>query len=144
VIRINQGSAQDYSELLFMISREHAGKLRWIFLAFAYCASAAYGAEAAISRELAASNWPIGISLALGFTSACICDAKVVGKRLTHAAQWVMFFSWPVTAPIYLIWSRGARGLLALGLQIVFVLMSGFAGAVVSLTAYALMMKILD
>jgi hypothetical protein len=42
----------------------------------------------------------------------CAMDAARRGTPILHILKFVMLMSWPVSAPIYLIWSRGWRGLL--------------------------------
>ncbi|MBN1765239.1 MAG: hypothetical protein JW860_08285 [Sedimentisphaerales bacterium] len=43
---------------------------------------------------------------------ACMIDARLIGKRLYHIVPFVMLFTWPITVPIYLIWTRKHKGLL--------------------------------
>ena len=59
--------------------------------------------------------------LELGFTMmvsiavvmSCVYDARLLQKPIVLSAHGVMLFTWPVSAPIYLMWSRGVkRGLL--------------------------------
>ena len=50
------------------------------------------------------------IAIAIVVTLACIEDSHVLKRPMVRVAQWLMVFTWPVAVPIYLIWSRGARG----------------------------------
>ncbi|WP_406694836.1 hypothetical protein V5E97_27715 [Singulisphaera sp. Ch08] len=67
-----------------------------------------------------------GIKLALTFltasvvTQCCIADSKVIGKPILLSFQWLMFLSWAISAPMYLVWTRRFRGL---GLAIGYVLL---------------------
>jgi hypothetical protein len=60
----------------------------------------------------------IGILLALAMASAvtylCIVDSRIVGRPIVQSVHWIMFFTWPIAAPIYLIYSRGWRGVVLL------------------------------
>ena len=62
---------------------------------------------------------------ASAITTWCAADATHRGRPLLPVVQMLLFFSWPVAAPIYLIASRGWKGVLlvlghAVGLLIVF------------------------
>ena len=69
------------------------------------------------------------ICISLSATLACIADSKLIARPMPHAAKWVMFFFWPIAVPIYLIWSRRARGFLY-----ILVHLFATAGIVVGLT----------
>src|SRR5204862_7830303 len=58
------------------------------------------------------------LSTSILVTLVCIADSKVIGKPMVPAAHMALFFTWPITAPIYLIWSRGAKGVIVLAAHI--------------------------
>ncbi len=52
-------------------------------------------------------------ALAIAYTATlwAVIDARRAGRPLLHIIQLLMFFTWSIALPIYLIWSRGWRGL---------------------------------
>jgi uncharacterized membrane protein (UPF0136 family) len=58
---------------------------------------------------------PIGLVLSLVtsmvLTALCVVDSMVIRKPILATFRWVMFFTWPVSVPAYLVWSRRLRGL---------------------------------
>jgi hypothetical protein len=54
---------------------------------------------------------PSALAIAAIATCWAVLDARRNGAPVLHIVQFLMFFTWPVALPIYLIWSRGARGL---------------------------------
>ena len=70
------------------------------------------------------------LSLALGMTVAlcCVVDGRALRRPMVPSFHWVIMFTWHVSAPIYLIWSRGLAGLaVALILAITFIVMYAIA-----------------
>jgi len=51
------------------------------------------------------------VLFALLVTGWCVVDARKLGKPMLPVVQMIMFFTWPIAVPIYLIWTRGFRGL---------------------------------
>jgi hypothetical protein len=47
-------------------------------------------------------------------TSACVVDGRIVRHPVPHGAQLGILFTWPITAPVYVLWSRGAWGMVVL------------------------------
>src|SRR5437870_4110379 len=107
---------------------ERARTLRLALLVFLYFLFAAFGVVSALPEKQSTSTPLFSVLMALTVTGLCLTDARIVGKRLVHAAQWVTFFTWPISAPIYLGWSRGARGLLLAMLHAVLLFMTAAAG----------------
>lgn len=52
-------------------------------------------------------------SLAIGSTvvMACAQDARMRGRPVVHIGQFLMFVAWPIAGPLYLVRSRGWRGI---------------------------------
>jgi hypothetical protein len=75
---------------------------------------------------------PERLIAALTFGSAvtlwCTLDARCHGKAFLHSFGWVMFCTWPVGGLVYLIWTRGTRGLLAYGWIAIVTLLAGSMG----------------
>lgn len=78
----------------------------------------------------------IAILMSLGFVWLCTLDARLLGEPLMWSAKMGIFFGWPVGAPIYILWSRGTKGIgLLLSHGILFLLvaaMSMIAGSIIA------------
>lgn len=51
-----------------------------------------------------------GLCTASAATMWCVVDALRRGAYWHRAAQFYTFLLWPLAVPVYLIWSRGSRG----------------------------------
>ena len=85
---------------------------RWVLLVFLHLLAVAWGAQMAFSNEPRLVELLLAWVAALALVMCCVADAKIVGKPILHIVQFIMLFTWPVTAPVYLVWARGWRGLL--------------------------------
>lgn len=58
---------------------------------------------------------PVDVAISLALSAAmvkfCILDSKYRGDLLLNSFYWIIFFTWPVSVPIYLLWTRGIRGI---------------------------------
>jgi hypothetical protein len=56
----------------------------------------------------------IAVSLAMSVVMVqfCIVDSRCRGKPLLHSFYWIIFFSWPLSVPVYWLWTRGIRGII--------------------------------
>jgi hypothetical protein len=41
----------------------------------------------------------------------CVVDSRAAGRPILQSLHWIIFFTWPIAVPIYLIFSRKLRGL---------------------------------
>ena len=41
----------------------------------------------------------------------CVIDSRTMGRPIVQSLHWIIFFTWPIAAPVYLVSSRGLRGL---------------------------------
>jgi hypothetical protein len=61
------------------------------------------------------SNGALGLLGSILFavltTGWCVVDSRSRGRPMLSIVQMIVFFSWPVAVPIYLVASRGGRGL---------------------------------
>lgn len=87
---------------------------RIAFLIALYFVIAAGVVHASLVAEAGPVDLLRAFCTAIIVTLLCITDSKIIGRPMLHAARWIMFFTWPVAVPIYLVWSRGAKGLLVL------------------------------
>ena len=88
--------------------------LRLSLLICFYISVAAVAVHTSLVPKQGSFDLLLSLFTALVVTLLCITDSKVRGKPMVQAAQWIMFFTWPIAVPIYLVWSRGAKGLLIL------------------------------
>ncbi len=88
-----------------------ARQVRTCLLATLYVLAFLGGVHAALTSQ--SGGVQLGLSALFASTVAmwCIADSKVVGKPMLISFQWLMFFTWPVSVPAYLMWTRRLRGL---------------------------------
>jgi len=90
-----------------------------------YLLFAASGATQASPLRSSIAALLIHVMIACAATYWCVVDSRIMGRPIVQSIHWIMFFTWPISAPIYLIYSRGLRGLgfamlHAIGLLVVF------------------------
>jgi hypothetical protein len=49
------------------------------------------------------------VAITCGVVWVCMADARLLGKPLPTFIPLAMIFTWPLSIPVYLIWSRGWR-----------------------------------
>ena len=52
-----------------------------------------------------------GIFVAGVATSWTVADARQRRQPIVHSLQYLLLGTWPLSVPVYLVWSRGLRGL---------------------------------
>src|SRR5688500_2288473 len=98
-------------------------------LAFAaLCLYAIVTAETAGAWREGKAEWAADYSLALIVCAWVLADARERGRRLWYDYDSVLFFLWPVVAPIYLFQTRGVRAFIPLLIFIV-ILAVAYGGA---------------
>lgn len=90
----NSGSTSDY---------------RWLIIVAFYSAAAIFGLIQALS-ENGLAHLLSSLLLACSAAGWCAADALRRGKSMPWAVKLLTFLFWPIAAPIYLIVSRGWRG----------------------------------
>lgn len=51
-------------------------------------------------------------------TLFCVVDAQLRKKTIPYFSRWLIFFTWPISVPIYILWSNGKNKILKSFLQI--------------------------
>lgn len=97
-----------------------------------YMLAAGWGVHGALGREGSPAAWVISLGLALACAVWSGADAAARGLTLVWPARIGILFFWPVAVPVYLIWSRGARGVVTAVLAVVGWLALMFATFLVS------------
>jgi hypothetical protein len=62
-------------------------------------------------EDMRPADIAVTLALQIILTTFCIVDSKCRGKPLLHSFYWIIFFSWPVSVPIYWVWTRGLKGI---------------------------------
>ena len=104
-------------------------KRRILIILFTYFLVALHAVRRALFRDLGPPDIAVAVAFQVIMTTFCIVDSKCRGKPLLHSFYWIIFFTWPVSVPIYWIWIRGFKGVVS-GMLFVISL------AVVSMAAY--------
>ena len=74
----------------------------------------------------------LSIALAVIAVKFCIVDYRMRGRTLVRSYHWLIFFTWPMALPVYLLCSRGiGKGIVAILLGLAGVFIAG-------LTAYGI------
>jgi len=94
-------------------------RFRLGFLLISYALFALRGARDATVAEPSFSDLAVALLASIAVTKCCAMDSRLIGKPLPRTARWVMFFTWPLAAPVYLVWSRGWAGLAWLAVHFV-------------------------
>jgi roadblock/LC7 domain-containing protein len=68
------------------------------------------------------------LAMATAATMWCIVDASSRGSYYRHSYRWITMITWPIAVPVYLIYSRGARGALLALFGLVGLLLSQLLG----------------
>lgn len=87
-------------------------RLRLALLIFIHVMILVASVHAAARNTRDGTGYLIAIMLACAAVMACVNDARVRGKPILPIVQFLMLFVWPVSVILYLIASRGWRGIL--------------------------------
>lgn len=110
---------------------------RFLYLISLYLLAVLAGVRAtALPQRSYLSDLLLQLEAAIVITQLCVVDARLLGRPLVHAAQWVMFLSWPLAVPIYVLWSRKLRGALLLLAHVILLYVAYYAGAIAMWLAY--------
>jgi hypothetical protein len=104
---------------------------RGVYLVLAYFLSALLGVRTALPLYgQPITDLLFALTVALTVTYLCIADSLVLHRPLIRTARWIMVFFWPVAAPIYVLWSRRAWGILVLLIHFVLLAATYYASYV--------------
>lgn len=105
----------DRSQILF----------RRILVVSAYLLLVLSGIRGMFFHQPQAIDLILSISMSVVIVKYCIVDSKLRGRPLLRSYHWLIFFTWPLSLPIYLLSSRGlAKGFVAILLALGGVLIS--------------------
>ncbi|HWB21094.1 MAG TPA: hypothetical protein VG711_12385 [Phycisphaerales bacterium] len=104
---------------------------RVIFVMAFYMLLAMWTARYDVFLQRALVDVMLWVSIAFSAALACIADSKVRSRPMVHSAKLGLLVYWPVTVPVYLVWSRGWRGLVWIGVHLLAVMVVFAAAGVV-------------
>lgn len=88
-------------------------KRRSLVILFIYFLVVLSAVRRAFFRELRPPDIAVTVAFQVVMTMFCIIDSRCRNKPLLHSFYWIIFFSWPVTVPIFWIWTRGFKGIIS-------------------------------
>lgn len=94
-------------------------RLRNFIVIFIYFLFALWSVRTALFEGVQPVDIAISLALSAAMVKFCIVDSICRGGLLLNSFHWIIFFTWPVSVPIYLLWTRGIKGVLWAVLNIV-------------------------
>jgi hypothetical protein len=85
-------------------------RLRRSCLAGLYLLAATSGLMQGLIPETGIPEYLISILFCVEATGWCVIDSRILGHPLLPVLRLIIFLTWPFSVPIYLVWSRGMRG----------------------------------
>ena len=64
----------------------------------------------ALFEGIQLADLAISFVLSAAMVKFCAVDSRCRGKTLLLSFHWIIFFTWPISVPIYLLWTRGIKG----------------------------------
>lgn len=123
----------DMGDQMRQCSNAGRKRLRRIMLVGLYLLAATWGAMQAVPLRNGLVFLLFSFLIASVATYLCVLDARILGRPIVQSVHWIMFVTWPIAVPIYLIYSRRLWGLAlavlhAIGLLMVATLAFHLAG----------------
>jgi hypothetical protein len=84
----------------------------WVHLVFLHLVVMAWGIHAVANPEPTPANLLFSPVAAITIVLACAADGRRRGAPVARGLQFMMLIGWPIAGGLYLIGSRGIRGLL--------------------------------
>ena len=69
------------------------------------------GVAAALRPSHGALQFLLWAAVGSAMTGWCVVDSRILGRPVIRTFYFLIFITWPLAVPIYLIWSRKWRGL---------------------------------
>ena len=76
-----------------------------IYFLFSLC-----GVRRALFEGIQFADLAISFALSAAMVKFCAIDSKCRGETLLLSFHWIIFFTWPFPVPVYLLWTRGVKG----------------------------------
>jgi hypothetical protein len=84
---------------------------RNLVLACIYFLFALSGIRGALFADPQPADLLVSLAISAAMVKFCSVDSKCRGKPLLNSFYWIIFFTWPVSVPLYWFWTRGIRGI---------------------------------
>jgi hypothetical protein len=84
----------------------------WVLLVFLHLVMIMWGIHSGADTRATMIDVAFPLSAGIIAVMTCVNDAKFRRAPLPRGVQFVMLFLWPVLVPVYLIGTRGWRGIL--------------------------------
>ena len=94
-------------------------RLRGFIVIFIYFLFALWSVRTALFGGVQPVDVVISLALSAAMVKFCIVDSICRGGVLLNSFYWIIFFTWPVSVPVYLLWTRGIKGIIWLVLNII-------------------------
>ena len=117
---------------LCIVTHGHV-KMRRVYVGFLYFFVGLWGIRSAVIDEERLIDLILGAVIAYSAVMGCATDAKFLQNPIPRIAQFLMFFSWPVTGTAYIISTRRWTGLLWSLLVFITLLLTYTAAAAIAL-----------
>jgi hypothetical protein len=86
-------------------------KLRAVVLLCFYVLMAGNGAIQVLPPQGGMVRILIAVMAASLVAYWCVDGARIVGRPIVQSVHWILFVTWPLAVPVYLVCSRGLRGI---------------------------------
>ena len=110
--------------------------LRWVLVVGIYIVWSLSGAAQILAPEDARVTLGLAIAASTLIVVWCTIDARRRGHPIVRIVQMLMWFFWPIAAPMYLIWSRSWVGFGFSVLHFIGFLVALFIGAGIAFACF--------
>lgn len=90
---------------------EKLQRYRSFLLICIYFLFALVSVRGALFEGIQLTDLAISFAISAVMVKFCAVDSKCRGKTLLLSFHWIIFFTWPISVPIYLLCSRDIKGI---------------------------------
>lgn len=85
-------------------------RYRNFLIIYIYFLFSLWSIRRALYEGIQFADLAISLVLSAAMVKFCAVDSRFRGKTLLLSFHWIIFFTWPISVPIYLLWTRGIKG----------------------------------
>ena len=89
---------------------EKLQRYRSFLLICIYFLFALWSIRRALFESIRLVDLAMSLALSAVMVKFCAVDSRCRGKTLLLSFHWIIFFTWPISVPIYLLCTRGIKG----------------------------------
>ena len=93
-----------------LLTKERQFGIPWLSISCLYAFTGLWGIVQVVNPYNTALYLLFAVAIVFSATTWAVIDARRAGRPLLHIIQLLMFLTWPIALPAYLIWSRHLRG----------------------------------